>query len=138
MAAYKKESAKSEKRLNEIDTLIQKLYEDKVFGVITQERFMSMSAKLEEEQKSLKSRFAELTEYLDSSVENARNAELFADLVRQYTDITELDSELVHTLIEKIVVHETEVVNGEKVKRVDIFYRFIGNVGVQGELAQAA
>jgi DNA invertase Pin-like site-specific DNA recombinase len=138
MAAHKKESAKCEKRLNEIDMLIQKLYEDMTFGVITQKRFMSMSANLETEQSALKVRYDELTAYLDSSVENARNAELFADLVRQYTDITELDSELVHTLIEKIVVHETEVVDGEKCKRVDIFYRFIGNIGVQGELAQAA
>jgi chromosome segregation ATPase len=101
IAVSKKEIAKSEKRLNEIDTLIQKLYEDKVFGVITQERFMSMSAKLEEEQKSLKSRYTELTEYLDNSDEKSRNAESFAKLVQQYTDIMELDSELVHTLIEK-------------------------------------
>ena len=127
--SLKKEAEKCRRRLDEIDTLILKLYEDKVFEIISQERFVSMSAKLETEQIELKSRFAELTEYLNSSVEKSRNADSFAELIQQYTNITTLDEELVHTLIEKIVVHETEVVDGEKVKRVDIFYRFIGNVG---------
>ena len=124
----KKESEKCRRRLDEIDTLIMKLYEDKVFEVISVERFTAMSAKLEVEQSELKARYAELSEYLSNSVEKSRNADSFAELIRQYTDITALDEELVHTLIEKIVVHETEVIDGEKVKRVDIYYRFIGNV----------
>lgn len=133
-ASYKKEAVKCEKRLTEIDTMILKLYQDKVFDVISQERFMSMSATLETEQKALKVRYAELTEFLDSTDEKTRNADSFAELIQQYTDITELDSELVHTLIEKIVVHETEIINGEKCKRIDVFYRFIGNLNGQNEL----
>ena len=95
---------------------------------------MSMSANLETEQKALKSRYAELTTILKNSVEKSKNADSFAELIQQYTDITELDSELVHTLIEKIVVHETEEVDGEKIKRVDIFYRFIGDVSGESDL----
>jgi DNA invertase Pin-like site-specific DNA recombinase len=132
--AFQKEADKANKRLTEIDTLIQKLYENMIFEVITKERFTSMSANLEAEQKALKERYAELTEYLNNSDEKSRNVELFAKLIQRYTDITELDAELVHTLIEKIVVHETEIVDGEKIKRVDIFYRFVGNVNADEEL----
>ena len=32
-------------------------------------------------------------------------------------------------LIEKVVVHEREVIDGETVMRIGIFYRFIGKVG---------
>ena len=46
-----------------------------------------------------------------------------------YTNITELTEELLHTLIEKVVVHEKEVIDGETVMRIDIYYRFIGKVG---------
>lgn len=42
---------------------------------------------------------------------------------------TELTEELLHTLIEKVVVHEKEVIDGETVMRIDIYYRFIGKVG---------
>ena len=137
-AASQKEADKCHRRLTEIDTLIQRLYEDMTFEVITRERFMALSANLETEQKALKARYAELTECITNGESNVKNADMFADLIRQYTDITVLDSELVHTLIEKVVIHESEEIDGENVKRVDIFYRFIGNIGESAEMAQAA
>ena len=47
-------------------------------------------------------------------------------MVAPYANITELDEELVHTLIEKIIVHEKEIIDGETVMRIEIYYRFIG------------
>ncbi len=46
-----------------------------------------------------------------------------------YSDITVLTEELLHTLIDKIVVHEKEVIDGETVMRAEVYYRFIGSVG---------
>ena len=55
-----------------------------------------------------------------------------------YTDITEVTEELLHTLVDKIVVHEKEVIDGEIIMRVDIYYRFIGKVGdAEGEALKA-
>lgn len=52
--------------------------------------------------------------------------------------ITELTAELLHTLVEKIVAHEKEVVDGQIIMQVDIYYRFIGKVGYKnGEALQA-
>ncbi len=45
-----------------------------------------------------------------------------------YTNITELTEELLHMLIEKVVVHEKEVIDGGSVMRIDIYYRFIGKI----------
>ena len=53
----------------------------------------------------------------------------------QYTDITELTEELLHTLIDRVVVHEKEVIDGETVMRIDIYYRFIGKVGNEGGIS---
>ena len=54
-----------------------------------------------------------------------------------YTNITEVTAELLHTLVEKIVVHEKEVVDGQIIMRVDIYYRFSGKVGsMDGENLQ--
>lgn len=50
-------------------------------------------------------------------------------MVEQYISITELTEELLHTLIDKIVMHEKEVIGDEVVMRADIYYRFIGRVG---------
>lgn len=136
-SALQREADKINKRLNEIDLIIQKLYEDKVFGVITQERFVSMSVKLEEEQKELKMRYTELTETLDNGDKISQNIDLFAELISRYTKITKLDSDLIHTLIEKIVVYEREVIDSETVVRIDIHYRFVGNINEQCQLTVA-
>ena len=66
---------------------------------------------------------------LDSSAKQTFDAKRFAKLVETYTNITEMTEGLLHTLVDKIVVHEKEVVDGEIIMRVDIYYRFIGNVG---------
>ena len=65
--------------------------------------------------------------------QQSRDAKEFAALVEQYTNITELTEELLHTLIEKVVVHEKEVIDGETMMRIDIYYRFIGKVGSEDD-----
>ena len=48
------ELEKTNKRVREIDSLIQKIYEDNVSRKISDERFATMSMAFEDEQKQLK------------------------------------------------------------------------------------
>ena len=100
-----------------------------MFGRISDERFASLSADYEAESRKLKDRYNKIQTLLANYAQQSRDAKEFADLVEQYTNITELTEELQHTLIEKVVVHEKEVIDGETVMRIDIYYRFIGKVG---------
>ena len=61
--ANEKEVAKIKKRIEEIDKLILKIYEDNAFGRISDERFTSLSESLEIEQKELKQRLTEIAAY---------------------------------------------------------------------------
>lgn len=129
-SSFQKEAENCKRRLSEIDTLIQRLYEDNVlYHKISDERYASLSATYEAEAATLKSRYSELQNLLSGYSKQTRNAKEFAELVEQYTDITELTETLLHTLIDKIIVHEKEVIDGEIVMKVDIYYRFIGKVG---------
>jgi len=56
------------------------------------------------------------------------NADGFLKLIRQYTDIQELTPEILHSFIEKIVVHHRENVFGEMMQKVEIYYKMIGYV----------
>ena len=109
--------------------MAKRLYEDNVFGRISDERFASLSADYEAESRKLKDRYNEIQAMLVRYARQSHDAKEFAALVEQYTDITELTEELLHTLIEKVVVHEKEIIDGEIVIRIDICYRFIGKVG---------
>ena len=127
--SWEKESERCRKRLDELAVIQRKLYEDSVFGRIPEERYAALSAAYEEEAKELKDRRSELQDRIAAYGKRARSSEEFAELVARYTDITELTEELLNTLVEKIAVHEKEIVDGEVLMRVDIYYRFIGTVG---------
>lgn len=49
-------------------------------------------------------------------------------MIKDYANITELFAAMLNTLIDKIVVHEAEVINGEKVQQLDVYYKFVGIV----------
>ena len=127
--SQQKEADTCKRRLDELDTLLQHIYEDHVFGRLSDERYAAMSANYEAEMTKLKTRYTEIQEKLSACNQKVRSAKAFADLVEQYTDITEITAELLHTLVDKIVVHEKEVIDGQIIMRVDIYYRFIGKVG---------
>lgn len=101
-----------------------------MFDRLSDERYAAMSAKYEAEMTELKMHYTEIQMQLSAYARNARSAKEFADLVEQYTNITEVTAELLYTLVEKIVVHEKEAVDGQIIMRVDIHYRFTAHTFV--------
>ena len=122
----KKELDAAQRRLSELATLVQRIYEDNVFGRLSNDLYQTLSAKYEAETKELKTRATEIQVLLTEATTKTQGIQDFTNLVAPYADITELDEELVHTLIEKIIVHEKEIIDGETVMRIEIYYRFIG------------
>lgn len=113
-------------RVDKLDTIISKLYEDNVEGKISDERFMKMSASYEEEQNSLTERIAELKSSMDTNMEKSLNVEHFLKMVRKFTDIQELTAEIIREFIEKVYVHQTVKVDGQKMQKVKIIWNCIG------------
>ena len=79
--------------------------------------------------RTVKAQISKLEEDRSVFGQKIRQADCFSQLIEEYSDITELTSELLHTLIDQVVVHEKEEIDGEVVMRFDIYYRFIGRVG---------
>ena len=126
-AALTKERDRANDRIKELDRILQKLYEDNALGKISDDRYHSMADSMEQEYSALKSRVLEITMNLSETDRAKRNSTDFADLITKYADIQELDFDLVHMLIKKILVHEKEEKDGETVQQIDIYYRLIGN-----------
>jgi len=49
-------------------------------------------------------------------------------LVRKYTDIRDLDAEIIREFVERIIVYKAEKVDGHRVQRIQIVYNCIGVV----------
>lgn len=60
---------------------------------------------------------------IKTNKENDSNAEIFVQTIKDCADITELNSSMLNTLIDKIVIHEVETV-----RKVEIFYKIVGVV----------
>ena len=125
----KREQAAGEKRLEEIDRIINRLYEDKVTGDLTAERFSRMLATYEEEQANLRARLKVVRSTIAVEHETTDGAEHFIRLVKQFSEITELTNEIVATFIEKVEVHKAVVVEGKKKQDITVYYNFIGSIG---------
>ena len=115
-------------REKEVDTLYEKLFEEKILGNLTEERFKKLSYKYEDEQAELKQKIKHLKEIVSSEKQHEMNADGFVQLVRKYTDMQELTYEILHSFIDKIVVHHREKLFGEMVQKVEIYYKMIGYV----------
>jgi len=126
-----RELAEGLNRLNEIDHIINRLYEDKVAGELSAERFAKMLAGFETEQAQLRSRCEQLRIVIAEDKDQTDSAERFIKMVRPFTDITGLTTELATTLIEKVIVGQAEKIDGQLRQKVRIVYNFIGDVTVE-------
>lgn len=122
----KRELEQAMQRISKLDKIIQRLYEDNVEGKISDERFAKMSSNYEAEQEQLEARINELKDLLSAEKEESLNASHFLDLVRRYTDIRELDAEIIREFVEKIYVYKAERVDGHRVQRIKIIWNCIG------------
>ncbi|UUZ91160.1 DUF4368 domain-containing protein [Paenibacillus sp. P25] len=121
-----KERDKLKKREDELQTIQRKLYEDNALGRITDEQYVALSRDFTAEQAQLKERLKPLEEQLNQVESKRENTTRFLELVRAYTDMKELTKPILNELIDKVVVFDAEKVNGKRVQRIDIYYRFVG------------
>ncbi len=126
----KKLLSQYEKRIKDIDNLIQHIYEDNISGKITDERFTTLSLNYEKEQKELKSKVKELANKLDTTKQQELDLTSFVSKVKQYTEISELTPEIINELIDKIYVYQSEKVNGKPTQQIDIYYNGIGIINI--------
>ncbi len=126
LTARGQELDRAKSRVVEIDQLIQKSYEDMTKGLLSEERFATLSLSLEAEQKQLKMAIPAMEASLDATTDKAADLQRFIERARQVTRLTELTPEIVHEFIEKIVVSKPDKVDGERHQRVDIQYNTIG------------
>jgi len=124
---------KHRKRIDELDTLIERLYVDNVSGKVSNERYEKMSAKFEAEQAELTQVAAVLESELGVLESEAVNVDKFLSVVRKYTKIETLTPAIVHEFIDRIIIHEPEQARGNCRQKVDIIYNNIGAVDFHNE-----
>lgn len=133
------EYEQKQKRCEELDKIISRLYEDNVLGRIGDERYESMSQSYELEQVEIKKALPILKSKIDELKRQSDCADSFINVIKKYTIIDKLDAAILNELIDKIVVHHKEQAeDGRTFQQIEIYYRFVGKLGTENELSKAA
>ena len=124
-------------RLEQIDKVLNKLYEDNALGTIPQDRYEQMSQKYSEEYYTLKAELATLQEQL-SAFENAGGrAQKFLKLTERHAAFTELTPAILNEFISRIEVHERDQKRARyAIQHISIYFNYIGKF--ENEVTQLA
>ena len=130
MKEYRRRLGKAKRRHEELDDLVKKLYESFATGKIPEKHFDRLLSGYDNEQTTLEAEMQELQTGLDRYGADSVRADRFLELVKRYTDFSELTTPMLNEFIEKVVVHEADKSTGDRVQKVDIYLNFIGSFTV--------
>lgn len=109
-------------RLNELETLIPSIYEDKVLGKIPEDVCVKLLEKYQAEQKALSAEVSQLEEKLNAVKQDEHDVEEFINRLKKYTDVSELTREMCLELIEYITI---DAYQDEKPRDIHIYYKLL-------------
>lgn len=128
---YKNRLGQSQKRHDELDMLVKKLYESYATGKLPDRQFERLLAEYDKEQADLENTIQSLHTEIDGFNADSVKTDKFIQLVKKYTDFTELTTPMLNEFVEKVVVHEADKCTGKRVQKVDIYFNFIGKFDVE-------
>ncbi|MBR0462380.1 MAG: DUF4368 domain-containing protein [Erysipelotrichaceae bacterium] len=132
----RKQLEKDEKRIQELDRLFIRLYEDNVASRISDDRFTMMSQAYEREQYDLKAEAEVLRQEIETQEQQNQNLEQFIQKVRKYAELTELTPYIAHELIKAIYVGAPDKSSGKRRQSIHICYDLIGFIPLSELMTQ--
>lgn len=121
------------RRIEEIDRIISRMYEDNIAGKISDERYMKMAEGYEAEQRMLTEQVSASETRLADMKQKTTDLRLLLQTLRKCTEITELNRELVNRLVQRIEVHNNDKSSGHCHVQVDIYFTGAGMIDIPTE-----
>ena len=120
--AWERSLAKDEERIEVLEKMVLRLYEDMVAGRSTENNFHLLLQKTQNEQAELKAKVEDGRKRLADEIRLAVDARQWVESIQEYRDITELDAATLNRLIKEIVVHES--IGSDKTRHISIEIHF--------------
>ena len=122
----RKQLAKAERRMNELDRLFVRIYEDNVSGRISDERFALMSKTYEDEQTELKKQIQILQDEIDRQEQQMDNLDCFIQKAGKYAELESLTPYALRELVKAIYLEKVGPRESKRRFNIKISYDFIG------------
>lgn len=130
LAQKRKALSAAQKRMEDLDKIIQRLYEDLVLGKLSEARYEKLSAQYEEEQAEIQPLSLALEREIDEEAGQVADVGHFLQLAEKYSELQKLDAYTVNELIDKIVIHNPEKIDGKKHVTIEIYFTYVGKIHI--------
>ena len=126
LAAKRRQLTQAERRIEELDRLFKRIYEDNANGKLSDSRFQMLSDDYEQEQEELREKLLRLNEEITKQEEQAENIDRFIGKVRKYLDLDELTPAVLNDMVRAVYVHAPDKSKGYREQQIDISYDLVG------------
>lgn len=115
--------AEDSERIDALERIISRVYEDMVAGRITEDNFNHILERSQTEQTTLKTRVTLNRQRLTQQDQEQEDNTRWLAIIKDYADIQELDAVTLNRLVQKIVIHED--IDSDAVRQtVEIHFNF--------------
>ncbi|WP_455257977.1 DUF4368 domain-containing protein [Peptoniphilus asaccharolyticus] len=128
----------SQNRLQELERLMCRIYEDMILNKIPNNRYEILNNQYETEQRTLSKEIEDLSFEISRYEKETDRTIKFISLISRYENFDELTNTMINEFVEKIIIHERDRKGSQTSKqKIEIYFNFIGNYELpQAELSE--
>ncbi|HFV2799218.1 TPA: DUF4368 domain-containing protein [Streptococcus agalactiae] len=124
----------SQKRLQELERLMCRIYEDMILNKIPNNRYEILNNQYETEQLTLSKEIKDLELVISRYEMETDKARKFISLISRYENFDNLTNTMINEFVKKIIIHERDRKGSQTSKqKIEIYFNFIGNYEVPKE-----
>lgn len=124
----------SQNRLQELERLMCRIYEDMILNKIPNNRYEILNNQYETEQLALSKEIKDLELVISRYEKETDKARKFISLISRYENFDNLTNTMINEFVKKIIIHERDRKGSQTSKqKIEIFFNFIGNYEVPKE-----
>lgn len=124
----------SQNRLQELERLMCRIYEDMILNKIPNNRYEILNNQYETEQLTLSKEIKDLEIAISRYEKETDRARKFISLISRYENFDELTTTMINEFVKKIIIHERDRKGSQTSKqKIEIYFNFIGNYEVPKE-----
>ena len=124
----------SQNRLQELERLMCRIYEDMILNKIPNNRYEILNNQYETEQLTLSKEIKDLELVISRYEMETDKVRKFISIISRYENFNELTNTMINEFVEKIIIHERDRKGSQTSKqKIEIYFNFIGNYEVPKE-----
>ena len=126
LAAKQQKAARTSARIEELNMLFKKVYEDNAKGKLSDSRYQILSDGYEKEQKDLESELEQLNLEISQQAEQSGNIDSFIEKIKKVKEQQKLTATMMNKLVKNVFIHAPDKSGGHRSQVIDICFEHVG------------